>query len=169
MAANVTAFDQQPADDQSLNPGKIVVAGLAAGAAFALVLEVDLRLTGNKADDFVILGRPFVKQREHARTLGAIIHAFNSIALAALYARVQNRLPGPPWLKGVLFANIENTLLYPITVFEDLHPAIQDGQVDRYFTWPSFWQSVPRHIAYGAVLGVLMGRVEQPRSRVVEE
>jgi hypothetical protein len=150
-----------------VSPGQIVVAGLVAGAAFALVLEADLRLTGNKADDFVILGRPFVKQRQNARALGAVIHAGNSIALAALYARVQNRLPGPPWLKGVLFANIENTLLYPITVFEDLHPAIQDGQVDRYFTWPSFWQSVPRHIAYGAVLGALIGRVEQSRSRGV--
>ena len=156
MRENETALDHQQSADRSVSPIKVVVAGLAAGAAFALVLEADLRLTGNNADDFVILGRPFVKQREHAHRLGAVIHAFNSIALAALYARVHNRLPGPPWLKGVLFANIENALLYPITVFEDLHPAIQDGQVDRYFTWPSFWQSVPRHIAYGAVLGVLL-------------
>lgn len=148
---------------QAVDPKTVVIAGLAAGAAYALVLEADLRLTGNRVDDFVILGWPFVKRRKPARVLGAVIHACNAIALAALYARAQSRLPGPPWLKGVLFANIENALLYPITVFEDLHPAIRDGQVDRYLTWPSFWQSIPRHIAYGAILGVLMGRVEEPR------
>jgi hypothetical protein len=50
-------------------------------------------------------------------------------------------------------------ILYPITLFEDIHPAIRTGQVDRYFTWPAFWQSVPRHIAFGAVLGVLYERL----------
>ncbi len=149
-------LDRRSSGVQSLNPGKVVAAGLAAGVAYALVHEADLRLTGNKADDFVLLGRPFVKQPEHARPVGAVFHAFNAIALAALYARVQSRLPGPPWLRGVLFANLENVFLYPITVFEDRHPAVQDGQVDRYLTWPSFWQSVPRHTAYGAVLGVLV-------------
>ena len=68
-------------------------------------------------------------------------------------------MPGPAWLKGVIFANVENVILYPITLFEDIHPAIRTGQVDRYFTWPAFWQSVPRHIAYGAVLGVLYERL----------
>jgi hypothetical protein len=165
MAEIEAIHELHESNGQSVDPKTVVIAGLAAGAAFALVLEADLRLTGHKADDFVILGRPFVKQREHAHALGVGIHAINSIALAALYARVQNRLPGPPWLKGVLFANIENALLYPITVFEDLHPAIQDGQVDRYLTWPSFWQSVPRHIAYGAVLGVLMARGKKPSVR----
>jgi hypothetical protein len=158
----------QRASGQTIDPKTVVLAGLVAGAAYALVMEADLRLTGNNVDDFVILGRPFVREPEHARPVGAVIHAFNAIALAALYARVQSCLPGPPWLKGVLFANLENVLLYPITVFEDLHPAVQDGQVDRYLTWASFWQSVPRHIAYGAVLGVLIGPVEASRSREVE-
>ena len=78
---------------------------------------------------------------------------------------LERRLPGPAWSKGIIFATVENVILYPITLFEDIHPAIRTGQVDRYFTWPAFWQSVPRHIAYGAVLGVLSrtpcsGRVE---------
>ena len=138
--------------------------GLAAGAAFAVVLEADLRLTGRNVDDFIVLGGPFVADPKDARAVGVAIHALNSVALASLYAVLERRIPGPPWLKGVVFASIENLILYPVTVFEDRHPAIRDGQVDRYFNWPAFWQSVPRHIAYGVVLGILHDRL-RPRGR----
>lgn len=139
------------------------MSGLVAGAAFVAVLEVDLRLTGRNVDDLMILGRPFVADAKRARVAGIVIHALNSVGLAGIYALVEPRIPGPPWWKGLLFANVENLILYPITIFEDHHPAIRDGLVDRYFTWPAFWQSVPRHIAYGAVLGMLYDRFkEQP-------
>jgi hypothetical protein len=85
----------------------------------------------------------------------------NSVALALLYARLEPRLRGQPWRRGVLFANVENLALYPITVFEDLHPAVRSGEIDRYANWPAFWQSVPRHIAYGAVLGILYDRLRR--------
>jgi hypothetical protein len=137
----------------------VVVSGLAAGAAFAAVLEADLRLTGRNVDDLIFLGRPLVKNPQRARRAGAAIHAVNSVALAALYTRFADRLPGPPWLRGVIFANVENTLLYPLTAFEKFHPAIRDGQLDHYFTWPAFAQSIPRHIAYGAVVGALYARL----------
>jgi len=139
----------------------IAVSGVVAGAAFVAVLEADLRLTGRNVDDLIILGRPFVKNPAHARLAGGAIHAINSIALAGLYATVEGRFPGPAWLKGVAFANIENLILYPVTFFEDKHPALRDGQVDRYFTWPAFWQSVPRHIAYGAVMAALYDRLRK--------
>jgi hypothetical protein len=107
----------------------------------------------------IILGRPFVRNPEHARRVGVAIHLANSVALAQIYRLVADRLPGQPWVKGTIFANVENMVLYPVTVMEDLHPAVRDGQVDRYFTWPAFWQSVPRHVAYGAVLGSLYARL----------
>jgi hypothetical protein len=56
---------------------------------------------------------------------------------------------------------VENVVLYPVTILEDIHPAIRLGQVDRYFNWPAFWQSVPRHIAFGAVLGILYDRLSR--------
>lgn len=143
-------------------PVAATVSGLAAGVAFLLVLEADIRLTGRNVDDLIILGRPLVKNPEHARRVGAAIHMANSIALAQVYRLVEERLPGSPWLKGTIFANVENTLLYPATYLEDLHPAVRDGQVDRYFTWPAYWQSVPRHVAYGAVLGSLYARLTRP-------
>jgi hypothetical protein len=140
-------------------PLAATVSGLVAGAAFLLVLEVDLRLTGRNVDDLIILGRPAVKNPEDARRVGAVIHMVNSVALAQVYRLVEDRLPGSPWVKGAIFANVENMMLYPVTYLEDLHPAVREGQVDRYFTWPAFWQSVPRHVAYGAVLGGLYARL----------
>jgi hypothetical protein len=142
-------------------PVAATVSGLVAGGAFLLVLEADLRLTGRNVDDLIILGRPVVRNPEHARRAGIAIHLVNSVALAQLYRLVEDRLPGNPWVKGTIFANLENMVLYPATYLEDLHPAVKDGQVDRYFTWPAFWQSVPRHIAYGAVLGGLYARLAQ--------
>jgi hypothetical protein len=140
-------------------PVAATVSGLVAGVAFLLVLEADLRLTGRNVDDLILLGRPMVRNPEHARRAGLAIHLANSIALAQVYRLVEDRLPGNPWMKGTIFANVENVLLYPATYLEDLHPAVRDGQVDRYFTWPAFWQSVPRHVAYGAVLGSLYARL----------
>ncbi len=141
------------------DPAAVVVSGLVAGLAFVAVLEADLRLTGRNVDDLIVLGRPIVKDPKNARTAGVALHAVNSIALATLYAQVEHHVPGPPWLKGIVFANVENVILYPLTILEDKHPAIRDGQVDRYFNWPAFWQSVPRHIAYGAVLGSVYRRM----------
>lgn len=139
------------------------VAGLAAGAVFAAVLEADLRLTGRNVDDLTFLGGPFSRDPGRARAIGVAIHAGNSLALATAYARFgHDRLPGPPWLRGVVFANVENTLIYPLTVLEDFHPAIRDGRLARYWTWSAYLQSVPRHIAYGAVLGVLYERWRRP-------
>lgn len=137
------------------------LAGLAAGAAFVAVLEVDLRLSGNNVDDLIFLGRPLAGGPDRARPIGLAVHAANSVGFALLYARVEERLPGPPWWRGVLFFNVENLLLYPLLVFEELHPAIRDGQLDRYWTWPSFLQSVPRHAAYGAVLGAAYARLRR--------
>jgi hypothetical protein len=146
------------------NAKAVAVSGLAAGAAFVAVLEADLRLTGRNVDDLLILGRPFTEDPTKARAAGTAIHVVNSLVLASLYATLERRLPGPGWLKGVIFANVENVILYPITRFEDVHPAIRTGQVDRYFNWPAFWQSIPRHIAFGAVLGVFYDRFRLARA-----
>jgi hypothetical protein len=122
---------------RQLNAKAVTLSGLAAGAAFVAVLEADLRLTGRNVDDLMILGCPFTEDPTKARAVGMAIHVVNSLALASLYATLEGRLPGPGWVKGVIFANVENVILY----------------------WPAFWQSVPRHIAFGVVLGVLYDRL----------
>jgi hypothetical protein len=105
---------------RQLDVKAVAVSGLAAGAAFVAVLEADLRLTGRNVDDLMILGRPFSEDPNNARAVGGAIHAVNSLAMASLYAMLDRRLPGPAWLKGILFANFENVILYPITWFESM-------------------------------------------------
>jgi hypothetical protein len=144
---------------RQLDAKAVAVSGLAAGTAFVAVLEADLRLTGRNVDDLMILGRPFFADPTKARAIGGAIHALNSLALAGLYGMLERRIPGPAWLKGVVFTNVENVILYPGTRFEDIHPAIRTGQVDRYYNWPAFWQSVPRHIVFRVVLGMVYDRV----------
>lgn len=153
----------RPTPDRSpIDLPAAAIAGLAGGAAFVAVLEADLRLTGRNVDDLLFLGRPLARDPSRARRLGLAIHAANSVLLGVLYARLaHDRLPGPPWWRGVVFANVENALLYPLTAFEDRHPAIRDGQLDRYFSWPAFAQSTPRHVAYGAVVGLLYARLRR--------
>ena len=158
---NLSRLVWSVASIEGIDPRAATVAGLAAGAAFLAVLEVDVRLTGNNVDDLVFLGRPLARSRSGARPVGLALHAVNSVGFALLYARLHRRLPGPPWWRGVVFFNVENALLYPFLVFEEWHPAIRDGQIDRYWTWPSFLQSIPRHIAYGAILGPVYARLRR--------
>ena len=139
-----------------------LIAGLAAGATYIVTMEIDNRLSGINEDDLKLLGRPFVADPDRAKPAGIPVHFGNSVALALAYARVaHDRLPGPPWLRGAVFATIENTALYPIAKLEGYHPGVRDGQIDRYWTLPAFLLSIPRHLTYGAVLGTLYDRIRR--------
>jgi len=136
------------------------VAGLAGGVAYLVAMEADLAVTGNDADDLQLLGGLVVKDRAGARRLGLAVHLGNSALLGIVYAAVGRKLlPGPGWARGVTFASIENAALYPLTLLEDLHPAIRDGRIARYWTSTSFAQGVVRHVAYGAVMGGVLDRL----------
>jgi hypothetical protein len=133
-----------------------VISGLAAGAVYVATMEIDNRITKVQADDLKFLGRPFVKNPDKAKLAGIPVHINNSIGLAVAYAALgHDRIPGPPWLRGVIFASVENTVLYPLTILENLHPGIREGQIDRYWSFRAYLQSVPRHVTYGAVVGTV--------------
>ncbi len=148
----------------TLDPRAAVAAGLVASAGYVVAMEADLAITGHNADDLVFLGRPLVgRHRCWAKPAGFVVHLANGAVLALVYARfAHHRLPGPPWLRGIVFANLENGILYPLTLLERHHPAIRDGQLDRYWHPLAFLQSIPRHIVYGAVLGGLYARWRNP-------
>lgn len=136
--------------------------GVVAGLAYAVTAEIDNRISGHNLDDLKLLGRPFVKDPGAAKAAGAAVHLFNSISLAALFPYARRLLPGGPIAQGVCFALIENTVLYPVAALEHLHPGIRNGEIDRYFTLKAYLLSIPRHIAYGAVLGLMRGRAVNP-------
>ena len=138
------------------------IAGVAASAAYIAVMEIDRRVVGVNTDDLILLGRPLAPKPSWAKPIGTVIHLVNGATFGLLYARfVRDQLPGPPWFRGVIFANIENSVLYPLCLLEDLHPAVRDGQIDRYATKIAYLQSVPRHIIFGIVLGSLYDRLRR--------
>ena len=132
------------------------IAGLAGGVAYLVAMEADIAVTRNNADDLELLGGMVTTDRQAARQLGLIIHAGNSIIAGIAYGAIGSRfLPGSAPVRGMAFATIENAALYPLALLEGHHPAIRDGRIARYRTRTAFMQGVVRHLAFGAVTGVV--------------
>jgi len=139
-----------------------VIAGLVGGVAYIAEMELDLPVFGHNADDLRFLGRPFNSDPIWNRRIGALIHLGNSATFGVAYALIaHDRIKGPAWFRGVIFANIENAVLYPLTRLEGFHPGVRDGQIDRYWNRTAFVQAVLRHVVFGAVLGAIYARLRR--------
>lgn len=148
--------------------GAAVRAGFVSVVAYTAVMEFDRRITGSRIDDLILLGRPVVPNRPNlARPVGAVVHLANGALIGLGYAALaHDRLPGPAWLRGVTALLVENASLYPVmSVARNVHPAMRDGQLDDYWTWPAFVESLPPHIVYGAMVGPLYDRFRTISSR----
>ena len=76
------------------------------------------------------------------------MHFFNGAALGMLYAWVQQHLPGRGWLRGLLFAQTENLVLWPLIILIDrVNPDIKNGSRPVYNRPLPFLQEVLRHAA----------------------
>jgi hypothetical protein len=136
--------------------GRIVVGGFAAGIAYLAAQSIDLKLTKNRTDDRILLGRLVPVPPSSTIATGTLMHLGNSLIVSAVYHLwIARRLKGPGWWKGVVFAMAENTLLYPLALLERFHPAVRNGEVDSYLSWTAYAQETWRHIAFGAVLGAI--------------
>lgn len=145
--------------DRRAELGLTIRAGLAASGAYLAMMAVDMRLLDYPQSDLVLQGRLAPVPRHWWLPAGLIMHAGFGIVLALGYGRLaRHRLPGPPWLRGVILASAENLLLWPLTVLIDRsHPAVRDGQMPPMNNPRCFAQAVLRHIAFGAVLGLVYG------------
>ena len=133
-------------------------AGIISVIAYTAVMKADQWLTGSKVDDLILLGRPVVPNRPAlAEPVGAALHLANGAVIGLAYATLaHDRLPGPLWLRGLTALMVENVGLYPLAIIgPKVHPAIRDGQLDDYWTWPAFAESFPPHITYGLLIGPL--------------
>ncbi len=140
------------------------IAGVVSVVAYAATMDLDRKLTGSKIDDLVLLGRPLVPRRpDLARRVGMAVHLANGVAIGVAYAALAHEhLPGPSWARGMLFLTAENTVLYPLTALMTArHPAVRDGQLDPYWTWPAYLESTPPHLVYGALVGPLYERLRR--------
>ena len=144
--------------DRDYDPGRAALAGALGAAAYLGEMAIDLRLIDCPTKDLMLLGRPFSASRRVWPLLGTAIHFFNGVALAQVYGAVGGRLPGPPWLRGTVFTQIENSLFWGLVPLLDrYHPAIRSGELPKMNRPIPFAQQVLRHIAYGAVLGAAYG------------
>jgi hypothetical protein len=142
--------------DDGYDPQAATIAGAFASAAYLAEMAVDLSLIDCPTNDLLLLGGPFSRDRRVWPVLGTALHFFNGVALAQVYGVAGRRLPGPHWLRGVMFTMIENTLLWAaIPLFDRYHPSIRAGDLPKMNRPVPFLQQVLRHIAYGAVLGIV--------------
>ncbi len=138
-------------------------AGLLGSLAYSAEMWLDLRLVRYRFNDFTLLGRPFSSNPRIWLPVGATIHLINGMLVGRLYAGVERLLPGPGWLRGVLFAQAENLLLWPLMLLVDrCHPGRRDGSLAPAFTLLSFCVAVLRHLAFGFVLGRAFGGGRRP-------
>ncbi|HMM43810.1 MAG TPA: hypothetical protein PKA95_18095 [Thermomicrobiales bacterium] len=148
-----------PTPDHRSRLRRGVVAGLAGGAAFALVMSIDQRLSDCPADDYRMLADfgPFARWWP---LIGRLVHAANSVAVGITYGAIEDRLRGPGWLRGLAFAMAENAILWPIIILIDrVHPAVKSGAAPRYNQPAPAALEVVRHAAYGIVLGTVYERL----------
>lgn len=131
-----------------------IIAGLAGALAFLLAMTLDLFLTRRRTNDLRLLAGMLPGGAPHWPVLGTAMHFFNGAALGALYALLHERLPGSPAVRGIIFALLENALLWPVLLLLDrIHPEIRAGRLEPFNRPIPFLQEVWRHVAYGLTLG----------------
>lgn len=138
----------------SREAGRAALAGMLGSVAFSLEMCLDLRLVRYSFDDFMLLGRPFSPDARLWRPLGAGLHLLNGAVFGMAYAAIRRFLPGPGWLRGIIFAEVLNLLLWPLMLLVDsYHPASREGTMAPAWSRTNYLVNFLRHLAYGSVLG----------------
>lgn len=142
-------------------PGSAALAGLLATLAYSVAMEWDRYLIGNSFNDvrFIegVIGGKQAQQNGGRKLLAWLLHLFNGVALAEIYAALVRRfLPGPGWLKGIIFGEAFISGAWLLTPLADkYHPLIKNGEMPPLATWRSFLQNLLRHLIFGLALGLL--------------
>jgi hypothetical protein len=139
--------------------GRVVVAGLAGAVAYLLAQEVDRRVGDARTNDLALIGGMFTPQRRPRLLIGLVLHHLGGVSLGLLFERwAARRLWGPYWLRGIVLVQLENASLWPICLLLDrFHPLIRSGELAPLNTPVGFAQQAWRHLALGAVIGMLLG------------
>jgi hypothetical protein len=134
---------------------RAALAGAVAAGAWALAEPSLRRITGGYHSQERMVGG-IVAPRGRWKAAGVGIHLVNG----ALFGVAFERLGMARAAQGVLAAEAENVLLWPLTgVLDRLHPDVRSG------AWPplarnphAFAQEVLGHAVFGALLGALAPR-----------
>lgn len=144
---------------QNWHPGRAAMVGIVATLVYSIAMEEDTWITGNHFNDIRFLEGLLAGEKREKRfaILAWVIHFLNGVALAEIYAAIIKRiLPGPNWLKGLLFGEMFIVGLWWLTPLADkYHPLIKNGEMPKLANWTSFLQNSARHLTFGLTLGLL--------------
>ena len=134
-----------------------IVAGLVGTVAFNIVMYIDVATTGIPLDLTRVLGSLVVGQDGPTDAAGNIFHFANGVALAMLYIfvflpiskRVTKR---NMWFYGIIYA----VMIAVGPIFFGLFPALGAGIAGVGISPIVAPMTIMRHIAFGAVLGILV-------------
>ena len=135
------------------------MAGVAGALAYLAEQQLDRRVANPRSDDLVLLGGMVTSRPAAWRPLGLVMHLLAGATFGIVFeAVVAPLLRGPYWLRGVVMGQVENLALWPlILIIERVHPAIRNGSLAPMNRPVYFAQAVLRHVALGAVLGLVLG------------
>jgi hypothetical protein len=134
------------------------IAGGAAATVWAAQQPLDKRLFSSAYDDVELLGT-LVGSGPVMRPAGVLIHVANGALFGAAYTQVKSLLPGPPPVRGLIMAEIENFAAWPLGRLTDrFHPRRQ--QLPRLAgNRRALAQATWRHAVFGVLLGVFEQRL----------
>ncbi len=142
-----------------LDHPRVVAAALAAGSAYLAEMAVDMRLLDYPQNDIRMFGELFGRRRAWPIVGGAMHYSFGIFLTYVYVAYARDRLRGPDWMRGLIFINIENGVLYPFAgLLDRFNPTIHSGEMPPVFSKIGFLNQLLRHAAFGLTLGSLSKR-----------
>jgi len=137
------------------------LAGAVAAGVWAAQQPLDQRVFGCRFDDTELLGKLVTRGRGWP-AVGLAVHLQNGAGFGALFATAGHRLPGPPYLRGLLAAMIEHLATWPLVrVVDRIHPARRELPT-LAGSRRAFAQATWRHLVFGLVLGLVEARLNRP-------
>jgi len=137
----------------------LILVGLLATGAFDLVMYADTAITGLPLEIPSVLGKLALGESQFAEPVGRLIHVGNGIGLALIFGLValpvSTRIAKlPSIIYGIAFAIIELV----IAVWFGMLPALGAGVAGINIGPEVAVVTLLRHIAFGAVIGLLVRR-----------
>jgi hypothetical protein len=134
---------------------RAALAGAVAAGAWAAAEPLLRRATGGYHSQARLIAGLLAPEGDR-RAVGMAVH----LASGAMFGVAFDRLGGGGACRGVIAAEAENALLWPLTaVLDRLHPDVRSGAWPPMLRNPhAFAQEVLGHAVFGAVLGGLVRR-----------
>ena len=131
-----------------------MIAGSLAALAYVGAMKIDIALTRYPSSDLQVIEGLARGHTSRIPWIGLLGHLANGAGLGAIYTFVERWLPGPAWLRGLLFSEGFLLLVWPTTPLLDrFHPLIRRGQLPPFAHRIAFLQNLSRHLVFGLVLG----------------